>query len=79
MSLCEKPACFATPGYGDKLFCLNEDGVTFVVRAGDQFELVGKNPLAEDDMGMATPAIAGDRLLLRTSARLYCIQKQADK
>jgi len=25
------------------------------------------------------PAIAGDRLLLRTSARLYCIQKQASK
>jgi hypothetical protein len=40
---------------------------------------LGKNPLAEDDMGMATPAIAGDRLLLRTSARLYCIQKQASK
>lgn len=65
--------------YGDKIFCLNEDGVTFVVRAGDQFELLGRNPLAEDDMGMATPAIAGDRLLLRTSARLYCIQKQANK
>jgi outer membrane protein assembly factor BamB len=60
--------------YGGKVFCLNEDGVTFVVDAGDKFNLLHTNPLAEDDMCMATPAIAGDRLLIRTSARLYCIQ-----
>lgn len=59
-----------------KLFCLNEDGATFVCRAGNEFELLHTNPLAEDDMGMATPAIAGDRLLIRTAARLYCIQAQ---
>jgi outer membrane protein assembly factor BamB len=61
--------------YGDKVFCLNEDGVTFVMKAGDQFELLHTNPLANDDMGMATPAIAGDRLLIRSSGRLYCIQE----
>ena len=33
------------------------------------------NALADDDMGMATPAMVGDRLLIRTSARLYCIRK----
>lgn len=60
--------------YGGKVFCLNEDGVTFVVKAGDQLELLHTNPLADDDMGMATPAIAGDRLLIRTSARVYCIR-----
>ncbi len=60
--------------YGGKIFCLNEDGVTFVIKAGDVFEVVGVNPLADDDMGMATPALAGDRLLLRTSTRLYCIK-----
>ncbi len=31
-----------------------------------QFELLHTNTLAEDDMCMATPAIAGDRLLIRT-------------
>jgi outer membrane protein assembly factor BamB len=31
--------------------------------------------LADDDMGMATPAIVGDRLLIRTAARIYCIKK----
>ncbi|MBM3854537.1 MAG: serine/threonine protein kinase, partial [Verrucomicrobia bacterium] len=56
-----------------KIFALNEDGVTFVFRADERFELLHVNRLADDDMGMATPAIAGARLLLRTSARLYCI------
>ncbi len=57
-----------------KIYALNEDGVTFVFGAGDTFRLLHSNPLAGDDMGMATPALAGDRLLLRTSARLYCIR-----
>lgn len=59
---------------GGKVFCLNEDGVTFVLKAGDSLELLHTNALADDDMGMATPAIAGDRLLIRTAARVYCIQ-----
>jgi len=46
--------------YNGKIFCLNEDGVTFVIKAGDALELLGKNPLAQDDMGMASPAIVGD-------------------
>ncbi len=61
----------------DKIFCLNEDGVTFVIRAGKEFEILHTNTLAEDDIGMATPAIVGDRLLLRTDKRIYCIQEGA--
>ncbi len=61
--------------YDGKLFCLNEDGTTFVIKTGEQFEVLRSNPLGEDDMGMATPAIVGDRLLIRTAARLYCIQR----
>lgn len=61
----------------DKIFCANEDGVTFVIRAGKEFEILHTNTLAEDDMCMATPAIVGDRVLLRTAARLYCIQNGA--
>jgi outer membrane protein assembly factor BamB len=63
--------------YDNKIFCLNEDGVTFVMAAGKEFEILHTNTLAADDMGMATPAIVGDKLLLRTSARLYCIEKAA--
>ena len=57
-----------------KVFCVNEDGATFVFRDGEKFELLRVNRLAEDDMGMATPAMAGGSLILRTSARLYCIR-----
>lgn len=63
--------------YDGKIFCLNEDGITFVLSAGDEFELLHTNELADDDMCMATPAIVGDRLLIRTSARVYCVRQQA--
>jgi len=54
-----------------KIFCLNEDGLCFVLRPGDKFEILHTNKLPSDDMCMATPALAGDRLLIRTAARLY--------
>ena len=60
-----------------KIFCLNEDGVACVLKSGDQFEVLHTNSLAEDDMCMATPAISGDRLLIRTSARLYCLRNDS--
>lgn len=59
---------------GGRIYCLNEDGACYVVRAGDRFELLRINRLSDDDMCMATPAIAGDRLLIRTASRLYCIR-----
>ncbi len=68
----------ASPWAGNgRVFCLNEDGVTFVVRAGDQFELLGTNKLDADNMCLATPALAGDRLLIRSATRLYCIRNSA--
>jgi outer membrane protein assembly factor BamB len=62
--------------YDDKVFCLNENGVTFVTQSGPKFKVLHRNELADDDMGMATPVIIGDKLLIRTSARLYCIGNQ---
>ena len=41
----------------------------------EELEILHANELAEDDMAMACPAIAGDRLLIRTAARVYCIRK----
>jgi outer membrane protein assembly factor BamB len=58
--------------YNGKVFCLSEEGKTFVVSATEKFELLHANML--DDMAQATPAIAGDRLLVRTEHRLYCIR-----
>jgi hypothetical protein len=52
---------------------MNEEGRTFVIRAGDKFEVVGSNDLGE--MALATPALIGDRLILRTEKHLYSIPK----
>lgn len=60
--------------YGGKVFLLDEEGRTFVVSAGEKFELKRTNEL--NDMAQATPAIAGDRLLLRTEHRLYSIRRR---
>ena len=46
-----------------------------VIAAGRKFKVLHTNSLAEDDMAMSCPAIAGDRLLIRTAARVYCIRK----
>jgi outer membrane protein assembly factor BamB len=60
--------------YNGKVFCLSEEGKTFVIAAGEQFELLHVNLL--DEMTQATPAIVGDRLLLRTQSRLYSIRNK---
>lgn len=65
--------------YHGKIFCFNEDGGTNVCQAGKSFKLLHTNQLAEDDMGMATPAIAGKSLLIRTSARIYCIRQSSHR
>jgi outer membrane protein assembly factor BamB len=54
-----------------KLYALSEDGDTFVFQAGPDYRLLHTNAL--DEMCMATPAITGDRLLIRTLTKLYCI------
>jgi outer membrane protein assembly factor BamB len=59
--------------YDGKVFCLGEDGTTYVVKAGPEFELLGKNVLGE--VALATPAIADGRLFLRTAAALYCVKE----
>jgi outer membrane protein assembly factor BamB len=59
-------------GYNDKIFCLNEEGRTFAIRAGDKYELLDSNDLGE--MALATPALIGDRLILRTENHLYSIR-----
>ncbi len=60
--------------YNGKVFCLSEEGKTFVIAAGENFELLHINLL--DEMAQATPAIVGDRLLLRTESRLYSIRNR---
>jgi outer membrane protein assembly factor BamB len=59
--------------YNGKLFCLSEEGQTFVVSTGEQFQLSHINVL--DDFTQASPALVGDRLLVRTEHKLYSIRQ----
>jgi outer membrane protein assembly factor BamB len=60
--------------YNGKIFLLSEDGDTFVVQAGPEFKVLGKNPLNE--MVLATPAIARGSLFIRTQSHLYRIGRK---
>ena len=58
--------------YGGHVFALGEEGNTFVIEAAEEYRLVGVNPLG--DWALASPAIVGDRLLIRTRRHLYSIR-----
>jgi outer membrane protein assembly factor BamB len=58
---------------GNVYFC-NQSGKTFVVKADREYSLASENRLA--DGFMASPAIAGDELFLRTRTNLYAIGKK---
>jgi outer membrane protein assembly factor BamB len=61
--------------YNGKLFCLSEEGRTFVVAAGPKFQVLHSNAL--DEMAQSSPALVGERLLIRTEGRLYSIRRKS--
>lgn len=63
--------------YNGHLFFLSEDGLTYAVKAGPEFEIVERNQLEE--LCLASPAIAGNKLLIRTASALYCITDGAKR
>ena len=66
--------------YNGKIFFLDENGVTYVLQAGREFKLLRSNRLvAKEDMCMATPAMAGDKLIIRTDTRVYCLSNGGAK
>jgi outer membrane protein assembly factor BamB len=60
--------------YNGKIFAVNEEGETFVMQAGPEFKLLGRNPLGE--MTLASPAVANGSLIMRTATKLYRIAKR---
>lgn len=65
----------ASPTYADgHIFFCSENGTTTVVDAGDQFNVLAQNTLA--DGMLASPAIAGKALFLRTRTALYRIEQR---
>jgi outer membrane protein assembly factor BamB len=61
--------------YNGKLFCLDENGTTYVMPAGREFTVERSNAL--DELCLATPAVSQSKLLVRTAGRVYCISGQA--
>ena len=64
--------CNSTPIASDgRIYVSNNDGTTFVVQAGEEFELLFTNELGERIT--ASPAVSGNELIYRTDSHLYCI------
>jgi hypothetical protein len=56
---------------GDRIFAADEEGITHIFKAGPQFEALARNDLGEPVL--ASPAISGDRLFLRSAKTLWCL------
>jgi outer membrane protein assembly factor BamB len=75
-----KPYNFkASPvGANGKLYLATEDGDVVVVKMGEKYEVLATNTLP-DQTFIATPAIAGGSLYLRSEETLYCIRAESDR
>ena len=56
---------------GDKLFCVDEEGIVHVIAASKEFKILAKNPLGE--ASRSTPAVSGGRMFIRTYSQLICV------
>jgi outer membrane protein assembly factor BamB len=55
-----------------RIYLVDRDGTTLVLRAGDKLDVLASNPLGEPVD--ASPALAGRQLFLRGENHLYCIE-----
>jgi len=70
----EKPSgnFFGSPVWvNGNLYCITTAGDVVVIKAAPVYELLAVNPLGEKSH--ATPAVAGERMYLRTFSHLICI------
>lgn len=64
----------ASPLYANgRIYVFDEDGKTTVLQAGREFKVLGENQL--ENGFMASPAVAGNALFLRTSTDVYRIEE----
>ena len=64
----------STVAAGGHIYFASEQGEVTVIEEGDSYRHVGSYDMA--DVIMATPAISGDRLLIRTARTLYCLAQK---
>jgi outer membrane protein assembly factor BamB len=62
-------------GASGKLYLASENEDVIVLRMGEKFEVLATNTMP-DQVFIATPAITGGEIFLRSKARLYCISGQ---
>jgi len=60
-------------GVKDRLYLSTEEGDVVVVRMGEKYEVLATNTL-NDQSFIATPAVAGGSLYLRSETTLFCIR-----
>jgi outer membrane protein assembly factor BamB len=61
-------------GAGDRVYLLNEEGATIVLDAtAAEYKELARNELGE--MSLASPAVAGDAIFIRTQSKLYRISR----
>jgi outer membrane protein assembly factor BamB len=60
---------------GDCLYVVNEQGLTTVLKLGDEAKVLARNWI--EDTIMATPALADGAIYLRSDQHLYCIAGQS--
>jgi outer membrane protein assembly factor BamB len=58
-----------------RLYIINEKGVTSIVSVGPEFKLLATNEL-DGSYTLASPAVSGSQLFIRTSTHLYCIERE---
>jgi outer membrane protein assembly factor BamB len=56
-----------------KIYIVNEEGKTAVVKTGKEYELLATNEL-DGSYTLSSPAVSGSRLYIRTAFYLYCIE-----
>jgi len=71
-----KPGTYsASPTLADgKIYITSEDGLTSVIKAGPQFEVIAENNV--NDYCLSTIAVSDGQLFLRTAQALWCIGKR---
>jgi outer membrane protein assembly factor BamB len=61
---------------GDRIYLVNERGRCVVVKAAGSFEVLAESSLGDpDEIFWATPAVAGNAILIRSSDAVYCIRE----
>ena len=67
----------ASPLLADgKIYCINEDGTTTVVKTGPVFEVLGVSRL--ESLTLASPVAVDNQIFIRTADHLYCIQQKQE-